>query len=382
MANLDRLEQADGRQTAQAEAELQQVRGQVETAKRQLDEARRAAAGRTRSYAVVPYEGPNQTHRRPIYIECLADAVVLQPEGVRLTEADFEGPLGPGNPLAAALRAAREYMLAQHDFDPQAGEPYPMLLVRPEGIAAYYAARAAMKSWGGDFGYELIGDDWKLAYQPPDPRLAEVFRQVIATGRDERGPAGRRRPAAVRPGTRSGGGEGRGETGDEGDGGPGSASGWRQAGLGTSVAGRRRRGLGTSVPSSVGRSAGARDQRLRAEISPAPLSGPPSGSGEGAVGNPYRSSAQRPGRNSRRKYGRPLRRLAGRSPHGSSVGNPDGRDHGSGGKRRSVAGPARADGDRRPGPPPASSPAAALRRSSQRERSAGSGAEGRDLRTA
>ena len=82
--------------------------------------------------------------------------------------------MGPGNPLAAALRAAREHLLAEREFDPQAGEPYPMLLVRPEGIAAYYAAREAMKSWGCDFGYELIGDDWKLAYPPPDPRLVGV----------------------------------------------------------------------------------------------------------------------------------------------------------------------------------------------------------------
>ena len=64
------------------------------------------ALQKPRSYSVVPYDGPNGTRRRPIYIECLADAVVLQPEGVRLSEADFEGPLGPGNPLAAALRAA------------------------------------------------------------------------------------------------------------------------------------------------------------------------------------------------------------------------------------------------------------------------------------
>ena len=170
-------------QHGQSQAELQQLRAQIGAAQQQLGEARKAAAGRNRSYAVVPYEGPNQTRRRPIYLECRADAVVLQPEGIDLTEADFEGPLGPGNPLAAALRAAREYLLAQRDFDPQAGEPYPMLLVRPEGIAAYYAARAAMKSWGCDFGYELVGDDWKLAYPPPDPRLAEVVRQAIASAR-------------------------------------------------------------------------------------------------------------------------------------------------------------------------------------------------------
>jgi hypothetical protein len=110
--------------------------------------------------------------------------VVLQPEGVVLKESDFEGPLGPGNPLAAVLRATREYMLAQRDFDPQAGEPYPMLLVRPEGIAAYYAAREAMKSWGADFGYELVDDEWRLAFPPSDTRLSEVVRQTLVTARE------------------------------------------------------------------------------------------------------------------------------------------------------------------------------------------------------
>ncbi len=158
---------ADSQKHGQSEAELQQLRRADRrgpaAGRRRL---RKDAADRPRSYAVVPYEGPNQTRRRPIYLECRADAVVMQPEGIRLTEADFEGPMGPGNPLAAALRAAREHLLAERQFDPQAGEPYPLLLVRPEGIGAYYAAREAMKSWGCDFGYELIGDDWKLAYPP------------------------------------------------------------------------------------------------------------------------------------------------------------------------------------------------------------------------
>ena len=183
IGDFEKLENADQQQRAQAETELEQVRSQIGVAQRQLGEARQAASGRNRSYAVVPYEGPSQTHRRPIYLECRTDAIVLQPEGIALSDADFEGPLGPSNPLAAALRAAREYLLSQRDFDPQVGEPYPMLLVRPEGINAYYAARAAMKSWGGDFGYELIGDDWKLAYPPPDRRLAEVVQQVVASAR-------------------------------------------------------------------------------------------------------------------------------------------------------------------------------------------------------
>ena len=183
VAELENIENADRQKKGQSEAELQQLRGQIDTARQEVEQVRKQSAGRRSSYAVVPYEGPNQTRRRPIYLECLADAVVIQPEGIRLAAEDFEGPMGPGNPLAAALRAVREQLLAEREFDPQAGEPYPLLLVRPQGIAAYYAAREAMKSWGCDFGYELVGDDWKLAYPPPNPRLIEVVRQAIASAR-------------------------------------------------------------------------------------------------------------------------------------------------------------------------------------------------------
>jgi hypothetical protein len=184
-SELDRLDDANSRRGTGDEEELQRLRRQIADARQRLEQVQRAAVGRQPRYAVVPYEGPNQTHRRPIYLECRADAVVLQPEGIELGEEDFEGPLGPGNPLAAALRAAREDLLAQRAFDPQAGEPYPLLLVRPDGINAYYAARAAMKSWGTEFGYELIGDDWQLAYQPPDERLAVTVRDALAAARAE-----------------------------------------------------------------------------------------------------------------------------------------------------------------------------------------------------
>ena len=180
---LERSEQNGGLRSDQIETELQRLRAELDVAARQLDEARREAAARKPTYSVVPYEGPNQTRRRPIYIECRADSIVLQPEGIELVGEDFDGPLGPGNPLAATLRAANEYIQSRPGYDYEAGEPYPMLLVRPEGISAYYVARAAMTSWGADFGYELIGEDWNLAFQQPDPRLAETLRQVVASAR-------------------------------------------------------------------------------------------------------------------------------------------------------------------------------------------------------
>lgn len=182
--DLNRLGSSGAGQRSKLEAELKQMEAEVAEAQRRLAAARRAAAERPRSYAVVPYRGPHQTDRRPIYVECRAEAVILQPEGIVFRVDDFAGPLGPGNPLAAALRAAREYLLAQERFDPeQSGEPYPLLLVRPDGIAAYYAARAAMKSWASEFGYELIGEDWKIEFQSPDPQLAGVMHRAVATAR-------------------------------------------------------------------------------------------------------------------------------------------------------------------------------------------------------
>ena len=55
-------------------------------------------------------------------------ALLLAPAVV--AAQDFLPPLGPGNALDAALRAAREY-LAQHGGVGRNGEPYPLLLVRP-----------------------------------------------------------------------------------------------------------------------------------------------------------------------------------------------------------------------------------------------------------
>lgn len=140
---------------------------------------KRDAASAPPAYAIVPYVGPNGTRRRPIYIECRGDRVVIQPEGVELRAEDFEGPLGPGNPLAAAVRAASE---SRGDGDP--GSPYPFLLVRPDGVEAYAAARAALRSWGSDFGYELIDQQWDIALPPRNAAMAERIETELAGARE------------------------------------------------------------------------------------------------------------------------------------------------------------------------------------------------------
>lgn len=165
-------------------SDLAALEVKLTNARESLDKAREDQASRPAAYAVVPYVGKHGTHRRPLYIECCVDGVFLQPEGIRLTPGDFDGPPGPGNPLASALRAAREQIArtSPNPGDP-ASQPYPLLLVRPSGVMAYYAAREAISSWGNEFGYQLIEDDWTIAYPPPDVAIAEAENRAIEESR-------------------------------------------------------------------------------------------------------------------------------------------------------------------------------------------------------
>lgn len=167
---------SDPDEIAKLEARISELRSRLQTAREK---------GSSPSYAIIPFLGPNETRRRPIYIECRRDRIVLQPEGVALTERDFDGPLDNSNALASVVRAAEQHLgrTSQTDLR-EAGEPYPLLLVRPDGINSYYVARAALRGWGADFGYELIDGDWKLDFQQPNAGLASVEAKALEDSRE------------------------------------------------------------------------------------------------------------------------------------------------------------------------------------------------------
>ncbi len=175
--------QTESNQTREtASQQREQLQRQLAAARAELERVRGEAESRPRSFAIIPYLGPNGTQRRPIFIECTANGIILQPEGVVLTARDFDGPLGPGNPLDAALRATREH-LARIGADELYGEPYPLLVVRPDGAIAYNVARLAMKAWDDEFGYELIDQEMKLAYPAVDPHLKQLLEATIQDAR-------------------------------------------------------------------------------------------------------------------------------------------------------------------------------------------------------
>lgn len=186
----EQLKQTEANQTIdqeQAKKEADRLEQLVIDTTKQLEILRKDAPQGKRSYAIIPYKGQNGTYRKPIYIECSSKGVVLHPEGLVLTEEDFLAPNWPGNPLASALRASREYLnnKAAAEGAPEPPDPYPLLIIRPSGIKAYALARTAISSWDSDYGYEFVEEDMKLTFpEAPDPQLARAQHHAVMNSRE------------------------------------------------------------------------------------------------------------------------------------------------------------------------------------------------------
>ncbi len=158
--------------------EVAELRKEIDQKKRELIEEIEKQKKRKPAFAVIPYVGANGTSRRPVYLECTKDGVVVQPEGLLISLNDLKPPFGPGNPLDAALRVLR---LAYQQKDATFGitlPPYPLLIVRPDGIQTYALAREAMSGWDDQFGYELVDKEMELKF-PQSP--AGLKEQLVST---------------------------------------------------------------------------------------------------------------------------------------------------------------------------------------------------------
>ncbi|MDG2220812.1 MAG: hypothetical protein P8L85_05495 [Rubripirellula sp.] len=160
------------------ETDLAELRRQIKEQQEIVDQLQTEAADQSPRVVIVPHKGPNGTDRRPIYLECHRDGITIWPEGSRLSMAELENAAYSANPLDAALRAIRLHAMKNYG-DPVS--PYPMLLVRPDGIEAYAAARRAMRDWDDQFGYELVPAAVKLGYGKSDPELKRNVDVAIRT---------------------------------------------------------------------------------------------------------------------------------------------------------------------------------------------------------
>lgn len=160
------------------ELEKQLVDAEQDLADKDLDDD---SNGDKPIFAIIPYDGRNGTHRRPIYLECVDDKLIIQPEGIELSGDDLKPPFGPGNPLDAALRTIRSQL--KPEIQSLTSSAYPLLVVRPSGIKAYVLARQAMSGWDDQFGYELIAEDLDLVFPPSEPGLDKKIASALNLAR-------------------------------------------------------------------------------------------------------------------------------------------------------------------------------------------------------
>lgn len=152
---------------------------QIEQTREAIAAVRQAAAVGQSEFAFVPYDGASGTVRRPILIECTEDGFRFLPEDVFIAESEFTGFVADYNPLLAGADALLEFWNSAGADS--AGKPYVLLIVRPEGTMAYYAARKLLGRLGSDFGYELIEAEASLALPEPDPEAQRKCREAVNT---------------------------------------------------------------------------------------------------------------------------------------------------------------------------------------------------------
>lgn len=185
-ARLEKLDdtQESSELKANDPSRIEELQDRIEEQKLRLAEAIANRKDQTPAFSIIPYEGANRTTRRPVYLECTAQGVVIQPEGVLVSIEELGPPHGPGSPLDAALRVLRNAYQSRDAIYGITIPPYPLLLVRPDGIASYALARSAMSGWDDQFGYELIDAQMELAFPDGIPELKTDLVRALDVAKD------------------------------------------------------------------------------------------------------------------------------------------------------------------------------------------------------
>ncbi len=155
------------------DSNLQQLRAQIDEAQKRLVQKREAAKQTPEvTWSIQPYNGNSGTSRRPIFVECRSDHIVIQPLDIKITQEDLRAAVFPGNMLDAALLTIREYW-QRLDLEGDTGRAYPLIVVRPDGARTFQVVKASLKAWDDEYGYELVDADKKIDFGELDPALAE-----------------------------------------------------------------------------------------------------------------------------------------------------------------------------------------------------------------
>lgn len=365
------LEQLDREATTAAadnkdDIERQKVEKQIAEMKRRLLAAQAAeASAENEKFQVIPFDVQTGTTRRPIFIECTATGIRIQPENILITAADLEGFPANINPLAAGTGALINYWMDQNRKQrgaKSAAEPYILLLVRPDGVIAYYVALRMLEPIRTSHGYELVDDSMKLQFPEVDPgaRAAcqnaidyimsereSITRTAVAFGGSASVYGGKLRSRAGSGGSGLGAAPGSDDGSGSGNSGPGSGGKPGDQGFSMSEVTGENKQVGTRSWERVENFLGERPQRRRASGTASGSntgSGSPGGSGNGA--NQFASGNGAGGTPSSSRS-----RASGTTYSGSSADGPVGTSRGSSNGRGSTTGAASQGGPATGGAP-------------------------------
>jgi hypothetical protein len=140
-----------------AQAQLARLTSDVTALERLLGDLREARERQRKTYSLVPYRGKRGENRRPVYVECTADGLILHPDRLVLHAGSVRIP---------DVRAEIQRRLARQsaaEGKPNQS-PYLLFLVRPDGIATYHRTLSALDGLRFDFGYEFVDADWVLDF--------------------------------------------------------------------------------------------------------------------------------------------------------------------------------------------------------------------------
>ena len=219
------------------------VEQQILQMKRRLRAAQIAdATEQNDQFQVVPFDPQTGTTRRPIFIECSAAGIRFLQEDILITAKDLEGFTPKANPIAAGTGALINYWNAINlkQRNPRSEpEPYVLILVRPEGVVAYYVALRMLEPIRTSQGYELIEESTVLKMPEVDSGAKTACQAAVSRLFAERENIAR---SALMTG--SGGSVFGGAPGRRGSGGGGPGGGGAGGGPGGGVAGNSGSGSG------------------------------------------------------------------------------------------------------------------------------------------
>ena len=174
---VDRSTNAKDSENAVTEEQLAILKQQIDIEKEEIAKKVADSGSRKPKVIIVPHKGPNGTERRPVYLECTGDELVILPENVRISIDQLQQSTAGANPVESALRVIRNHAMTQYGDEVP---PYPLLIVRPDGILTYATARGAMQDYDDQFGYKLVPTDVELATAKPDSNLKRKIDRAIA----------------------------------------------------------------------------------------------------------------------------------------------------------------------------------------------------------